>query len=256
MRNPLISGLCALLLTGLPMLASTPGVYAIRGGRVHTLEGPVLEKGTIVIRAGRIAAVGADIAIPADAELIDATGLEVVPGFFDALSQMGLKEIDAVRATVDTTELGGINPQLVAATAVHPASALIPVARAAGITQALSIPGLDGGPTLPGQASVIRLQGRVLAEMSVTPSVAMVLNWPVVETRSFDLMTFKMVNKPYAEAKKEQEKKLQDLTEQLGRARHYALAMEKGQVADYERDLRLEALVPVVQGRQIGRAHV
>jgi len=236
-----------LLLAGAAALASTPGAYAIVGGRVHTLEGPVLGRGSVLVRDGRITAVGADLAVPPDAEVIDAAGLEVSPGFFDALDTLGLQEIGAVKATVDTTDLGECNPQLRAATAVHPESELIPIARAAGVTLTLTVPGLFAKPALPGQAAVLRLRGRNLEDLAVQPAAAMVLNWPTLETRSFDLATFKVVHKPFADVKKEQEKRVQDLDALMDRARHYADAADAGPV---DRDLKLEALVPVVRGRQ------
>ena len=118
---------------------SAPGVYAIKGAKIVTLAGPAIENGTVVIRDGKIFAVGANVEIPAGAQVIDAKGLEVYPGMFDPLTQMGLTEIGAVRATVDTDELGEFNPDVVAATAVNPATAHIPVTRASGITEVIAI---------------------------------------------------------------------------------------------------------------------
>ena len=115
--------------------------YAIKGGKVFTLAGPAIQNGTLIIRDGKIAAVGANIAIPSDAQVIDATGLEVYPGMFDPVTQIGLNEVSAVSATVDVSELGDYNPELVAATAVNPASAHIPVTRANGITEVIAAPG-------------------------------------------------------------------------------------------------------------------
>ncbi|MGA8678688.1 MAG: hypothetical protein WB621_26005, partial [Candidatus Acidiferrales bacterium] len=99
--------------------AATPSAtYAIKGGKVFTLAGAPIEHGTVIIRHGKIVAVGADIAVPSDAQVIDATGLEVYPGLFDPVTQIGLTEVSAVSATQDITELGDYNPELVAATAV------------------------------------------------------------------------------------------------------------------------------------------
>ena len=86
----------ALLLLGL--LANE--VYAIRGARIVTLAGEPIEKGTVVIRDGRISEVGADVAVPEGAEVIEAEGLEVYPGIMDAISQLGLTEVGAVAVTV------------------------------------------------------------------------------------------------------------------------------------------------------------
>jgi imidazolonepropionase-like amidohydrolase len=221
-------------------------VYVIRGAKIHTLAGPPIENGTVVIRDGKIAAVGRNVSVPSGAQVISGHGLEVYPGLFDSVSRLGLTEIGQVSATVDTTELGDYNPQLVAATAVHPASEHIPVARANGITHAISAP--QGG-VISGRGSAIHLNGWTIEEMLIEPSVAMVLNWPSLQTGSFDFSTFSVQRRPFNEVKREYEQKVEALRDWLVRARHYAQAMEKGTAEKFERDLKLEALVPVVQGR-------
>ena len=233
---------------------AVPSSYAIKGGKVFTLAGPAIENGTVLIRDGKIAAVGAGIAIPADAQVIDATGLEVYPGMFDPITQIGLNEVSAVSATVDLNELGDYNPELVAATAVNPASAHIPITRANGITEVIAAPGTTGfdlqsGGLIAGQASAFNLAGWTMDEMQINRSVAMVINWPSIQTRTFDFATFSIKEKPYADVKKEYDKSVNALGDWMDRARHYAQAKEKGSPALYERDLKLEALVPVVQGK-------
>ena len=117
----------------------------IRGGTVHTLAGPPIQNGTVVIQNGKITAVGATAAAPAGAKVIDAAGLHVYPGLFEAATQLGLTEIGAVDVTADMTELGEFNPHLLAATAVHPATEHIPVARANGVTHAVAAPQARAG---------------------------------------------------------------------------------------------------------------
>ena len=233
---------------------ATTTSYAIKGGKVFTLAGPAIENGTVLIRDGKIVAVGAGIAIPADAQVIDATGLEVYPGMFDPVTQIGLNEVSAVSATVDVSELGDYNPELVAATAVNPASAHIPITRANGITEVIAAPGTSGfdlqsGGLIEGQASAFNLAGWTMDEMQINRSVAMVVNWPSIQTRTFDFATFSIKEKSYADVKKEYDKSVNTLGDWMDRARHYAQAKEKGSPALFERDLRLEALVPVVQGK-------
>ena len=230
-----------------------PAVYAIKGAKIYTLSGAAIENGTVIIRGGKIAAVGANVEIPADAQVLDATGLEVYPGLFDPVTQLGLTEVSAVSATVDVSELGDFNPELVAATAVNPASAHIPVTRASGITHVIAAPGapgfeVDKGGVISGQASAFSLSGWTFDEMQISRSVAMVINWPTIQTRTFDFGTFSYKEKPYADAKREYDKSVNDLGDWLDRARHYAQAKEKGSPALYERDLKLESLVPVVKG--------
>ena len=231
-----------------------PSFYAITHARIFTLAGSPIEDGTVVVRDGKIAAVGAAVEVPAGAQVIDAKGLQVYPGLFDAITQMGLSEISAVNATVDSTETGGYNPDVVAASAILPSSEHIPVTRASGITEVLAVPasgGLDffgGRGIIGGQASAIHLAGWTIDEMLIKKSAAMALNFPEIQTETFDFATFSRKEKPYAEAKQEYEKQVNELTDWLDRARHYAQAMEKGSVSKYDRDLKLEALAPVVRG--------
>jgi imidazolonepropionase-like amidohydrolase len=85
--------------------------------------------------------------------------------------------------------------------------------------------------------------------MQIKRSVAMVINWPSIQTRSFDFSTFSFKEKPYTEAKREYDKSVNELSDWLVRARHYAQAKEKGSPDLFVRDLKLEALVPVVEGK-------
>jgi imidazolonepropionase-like amidohydrolase len=165
--------------------------YVIRGAKIYTLTGPPIENGTVVIRDGKIEAVGRNVKAPSGAKVINARGLEIYPGLFDAASQLGLVEISSVAGTVDTSEMGSYNPQLIAATAVHADTEHIPVARANGITHALSVPGIgQGAGVVCGQASAIHLSGWTIDDMLIKGSTAMVINWPTISTGSFDFSTF------------------------------------------------------------------
>jgi imidazolonepropionase-like amidohydrolase len=249
--------LCLVCLLAAPAAGAqiqAPSVYAITHAKIFTLAGSPIEDGTLVIRDGKIAAVGAAVEVPAGARVIDAKGLEVYPGLFDAVTQIGLSEVGAVGATVDATEAGNYNPDVVAATAIFPSSEHLPVTRASGISEVLAVPasgGFDFGGsrgTLGGQASAIHLAGWTIDEMLIRKSAAMVLNWPQIQTQTFDFATFSRKEKPYSEAKQEYDKQVNELTDWIDRARHYAQAMEKGAVSKYDRDLKLEALAPVVRG--------
>jgi imidazolonepropionase-like amidohydrolase len=232
-----------------------PSTYALTHAKIFTLAGSPIEDGTLVIKDGKIAAVGASVEVPAGAEVIDAKGLQIYPGLFDPVTQMGLSEISAVNATVDSTETGAYNPDVVAATAVSPSSEHIPVTRSAGITEVLAVPdsgGFDAGGSrgiIGGQASAIHLSGWTINDMLIKKSVAMVISWPVIETRTFDFATFSRKEKPFTEAKQDYEKQVNELTDYLERARHYAQAMGHGGPSDFRRDLKLEALAPVVRGQ-------
>jgi imidazolonepropionase-like amidohydrolase len=237
------------------VLAQTPSTnYAITHAKIFTLTGPPIDDGILVIRDGKIAAVGTNVDIPSGAQVVDGKGLQVYPGLFDPVTQMGLSEISAVSATVDTSETGAFNPDAIAADAILPSSEHIPVTRAAGITEVLAVPASGGFDSrgsaniLGGQASAIHLAGWTINDMLIKKSVAMVLDWPRIETQSFDFATFSRKSKPFAEAKQEYEKQINELSDWLDNARHYAQAWGHGGPAEYQRDLKLEALVPVVRG--------
>jgi imidazolonepropionase-like amidohydrolase len=117
------------------------GTYAIRNARIVTLSGPEIENGTIVIRDGKIEAVGAGVAVPAGAQEIDARGLSVYPGMMDAGTALGLQEIDlGVPGGVDISEVGEMNPNASAINAVNPHSAHVNVTRVNGITSVVTMP--------------------------------------------------------------------------------------------------------------------
>src|SRR5215217_6066181 len=69
------------------------GVFAIRNARIVTVSGSDIENGTVVIRDGKIEAVGATVSVPAGAQTIDGSGLSVYPGMIDAGTNMGLVEV-------------------------------------------------------------------------------------------------------------------------------------------------------------------
>ena len=151
------------------------GSYVIRGATIVPVSGPRIPNGTVVITNGTIAAVGANVSAPADATVIDGSGLFVYPGMIDSGTQLGLTEIGSVPGPTDLQEIGDFNPQNEALTAVNSHSELIPVARANGITTAITGP--QGG-LISGQVALIDLAGWTPDEMAASPRAAMVMNYP------------------------------------------------------------------------------
>lgn len=96
----------------------TPTTYAITNARLVPVSGPVIENGTIVVRSGLIAAIGAAVTAPADAQIVDGTGLTVYPGFFDSYTALGYPAPAAVGAAT-----GGGRGAAAAAPAARPAGA-------------------------------------------------------------------------------------------------------------------------------------
>ena len=169
-----MKALGAALLALVP-LAAAADVVAIRGGRIVTVAGPVIEKGTVVVTGGKITAVGAAVEVPAGATVIDATGQTVYPGLIDGLTTLGLTEIGSVPGSVDTTETGDVNPHAEAWIAVNPHSDLLPVARANGITAALAAP---AGGLVSGQSALLRLAGTTPEALTVKTPVAIHMVYP------------------------------------------------------------------------------
>lgn len=72
---------------------NVPTTYAVTNARIVPGAGAAIGRGTLVVRDGVIAAVGASVAVPADARTVDGTGLSVYPGMMDAGTTLGLSEI-------------------------------------------------------------------------------------------------------------------------------------------------------------------
>ncbi len=210
---------------------------AIVGGKVLTMAGPTLESGTVLIRDGKIAAVGTDVEIPPGVEVIDAKGLTVTPGLINAGTTVGLAEIGAVAATRDERELQEINSSVKAAVAIHPHSEMIAVTRANGVTTAVSAP---TGGLISGQAALIDLAGWTAPELVSRSPLAMMVSFP--EHSGFD--------PPDEEERERINKDRKSLWSFMRRAQAYAGALASGQTTSAESDDKDEllALVPVVRG--------
>jgi len=152
------------------------GTFAIRGGHIVTVSGADIPSGTVVISGGRITAVGANVQVPPNAQVIDASGLMVYPGMIETGSSVGLSEIgQGAVATVDIQEVGSFNPNAQAFYGIDPHSAHVGVARVVGITTVVSRP---TGGIMSGQAALINLAGDTPPKMAVVPRVALVIELP------------------------------------------------------------------------------
>ena len=140
MRTLLLASV-ALLIAG-PAAAQT---YAITNARIETV-GPAgtITRGTIVIKDGKIAAVGADVQAPAGATVIDARGGVVTPGFIAVSSNLTVSEISAVQSTRDDRS-GKLSAGFDIQYGINPNSTMIPWARQSGLTRAVATPVLTGG---------------------------------------------------------------------------------------------------------------
>lgn len=246
MRRKEIIALGALVLAGAIPRVAASDILVVVGGTVHPVSGDAYV-GNVAMEDGVITAAGPDVAVPAGVATIDAEGLHVYPGLMDAMGQVGLIEVGSVPATDDQSEMGMYNAHLVAATAIHPASELIGVTRANGITHALVAPRAEQDGVMAGQASLVHLDGWTVEEMAIEPSTAMVIAWPEIVTRRFDFATFSFKDSAFEEAKEKALEKQNELRDWLDASRHYRKAMniEKPRAS---RDLRLFHLARVLDG--------
>ena len=168
--NPLILslGLATTLLT-----AQAASVL-LKDGWIFTASGPVLTNASVLIRDGRIQKVGSGLTDKADT-VVELGGQRVFPGLIAPTTVLGLLEIDALRATRDTTEVGEYSADVSAWVAVNPDSELIPVARANGYTHAQVVP---SGGTVSGYSGLIQLDGWTIEDLTIEKAVALHLRWP------------------------------------------------------------------------------
>jgi imidazolonepropionase-like amidohydrolase len=171
------------------LLAQPPSGIAIRNARIVTGAGPVINKGTVVLRGGLIEAVGEGIPIPGDAWVIDGEGLTVYPGLIDSLNTWGIAQTAATPAAAAATAGGRGAAAAAAPSSTPPARGpedrplttswlraadqidkndrRIELARNAGFTTAIAWPKRG---IFAGQGSVINLGGEKPADMIIAPS--------------------------------------------------------------------------------------
>jgi imidazolonepropionase-like amidohydrolase len=144
------------------LIAATTAAHAetvaITGGKLVIGDGSApIEGGTVVIRNGTVVAAGANVAIPADARTVDASGKWVTPGIFAGFSRVGLAEVDAVNGTNDKSGgRSGFSAAIDIAPAIDPFRSPIAVNRTAGVTRAVVAP--EGGPSIfAGQGAIADL---------------------------------------------------------------------------------------------------
>ena len=151
--------------------------FALVGGTLHPVASAPIEDGVLIVRNGRITAVGSasTISVPGDLQVVDAAGKHVYPGMIDPLTNLGIFEFGAVGQATDQFELGRFNPQVRAISAIVPYSAAINVARANGITSALVT---QTGGTIQGTAGVIQLRGDTYERMAIKEEAALMVAFP------------------------------------------------------------------------------
>ena len=241
-----------------PKNVSAQQAIVLKGGKLLTVSHGTIENGVLVMENGKITAVGsaAAVKIPANARVLDVSGMTVYPGLIDSESYLGLTEISAEQMTNDLVEPSDeIMPHMHVYDAFHAESELIPVARLNGITNAIVAP--QNKDTLPGQDSFVQLDGRPSDEMLLVRDIALPLNFTGEQRRneSWEKRKFPSTRmglaaqlrqafldaQHYSQEWAEYEKKKSEKSDDKEK---------KGPPSPPKHDLKLEALLPYLQGKK------
>ena len=232
----------------------------IRNADVYPVSGAAMKGVSVLIRDGRIADVGAKVVAPKGAKVLEGKGLRVYPGMIDSGTELGLSEVSAVRETVDTGEIGEFMPQLRALVAVNPESEHFPVVRVNGITSVMTYPaGGRGGGTqiIAGQAAMINTDGWTWEDMEVSRSAALHLIFPTLGGGGRggfgggdggDGGPGGVAAVGFAQQFRTYQQQIQKLTAFFADARNYQKA-KAANVAGFKPDLKLDAMIPVLEGK-------
>lgn len=237
MKNQIIK--TAALALSLAALSSSAfaQTIAITGGKVYPVSSAPIENATVLIRDGKIVAVGSGISVPANAQRIDATGKWVTPGFINAGTQLGLVEIGQVQDTRNNTAQGkdNISAAFTVWEGLNTQSVLIAPARREGVTNVVIVPG--GGNLVAGQAAFLSLVEGMPTDMLVKTPVAMVAQ--ISDNQGAG-----------TQARGELLGRLRALLEDTRAYMRNRAAYERAETRQYAASrLDLEAMIPVVEGK-------
>ena len=217
----------------------------LKNGVIHTISNGVIQ-GSILFDNGKITHVGEFIAPQVGTEVIDLEGKHVYPGFIAAVSGIGLVEINAVDVTNDHSERGDFNPNVRANVAYNPDSEIIPTTRSNGVLIANVVP---ASGLVSGQSSIMMMDGWTWENATLSHPSGLHINWPQMGTRTRGRFGRSVPIKKQIERRNKSLKALDDMMKE---SRAYArLRQTKSRSAEnyHNEDLRLESMIPYVQGK-------
>jgi imidazolonepropionase-like amidohydrolase len=230
----------------------------IRNVNIHPITAPEIRNGSVLVVNGKVTEVGARVGSHGGARVVDGHGLDLYPGLINAATNVGLSEISSVRDTVDLDEIGPFNPELRAEIAFNPSSEHVEVTRASGITTVVSLPGSGArgfrnsgnDNIITGQGAVMHLEGWTWEDMAIKPSAVMDMLFPQIQAvpRQFSAL-FGGSPRTFVEEERRYRDQLQQTSEFFEQARRYEKAKAAGR-PDFRPDIRLEAMLPVIDGKQ------
>ena len=205
-------------------------------GTLHTVIGDTLVDNDILIDNGKIIAIGQGLTHEG-ADIIDVSGKHLYPGLIALDTSIGLVEIGMVRSTVDSWEVGEVNPNLNTQHAYNPDSEIIPTIRYNGISHAQIVPTGDG---IAGQSELVSLDAWTIEDALVTTQAQIHVYWPELGTLAADEEEKTKQLETHAQ-------KLHTLKTAFEDGYRYFLATNAGQ--SQLADPKLKAMLPLYQGK-------
>lgn len=231
-----------------PNIPPPPQTQAIMvtGATLHTVTGDTIVNGRMLVDKGRIVAIGTASSVPdqAGARILNFAGKHIYPGLIAANTTLGLVEVQAVRATVDSAEAGAINPNARALVAINADSELFPVARANGVLAALSVPKPGAAGLITGTSALVALDGWTWEDMGISPEVGLHINLPSLRLNAALFPTLPAAR--LEEMQRLTAQRLKTLEDAFESAAAYSRA--RTNEPNLAKDARWEAMLPVLAG--------
>jgi imidazolonepropionase-like amidohydrolase len=246
--------------------AASNNTVLIRGADVYPVTSEPVKAASILVLDGKIAEIGLKVVAPKGVRVVDAKGLRVYPGMIDSGTELGLSEIELIRETVDTGELGEFMPQLRALASVNPDSEHFAVVRIAGITAVLTLPAGSGGEGggrgrarqyISGQAALIHTFGWTWEDMAVSGPAAMYVQFPTLGAaggrggpvpENIAELAGETGARTLTEMLRTYQQEVTKLSDFFEEARRYQKA-KAASLPGFVRDLKYEAMLPVLDGK-------
>ena len=249
----------ALTIAATCLLRAADNSVLVRNVDVHPVVGAEIHNGSVLVIDGKIAEVGAHVSPRGSVRVVDGHGLQLYPGLINAATNVGLEEIESLRDTIDLDEIGMFNPELRAEIAFNPSSEHIEVTRASGITTVVSLPGTGarggrGGAAsvITGQGALMHMEGWTWEDMAVKPSAVMDMVFPEIQSGGgrggFAAALAGGSTRTYAEEERQYKERLDQISQFFEEARRYKIAKAAGG-AEFRPDVRLQAMLPVIDGK-------
>ena len=240
--SSLLFGTAALAQESVYPAKKQDGPVYIINGTIHVGNGQVLTNASVEIKDGKITAVGSNITPSAGATVADAKGKHVYPGLILAQSNLGLVEVNSVRATADAVEIGEYNPSVRSLVAYNTDSKVINTLKTNGITHANIVP--QGG-TISGSSSVVQLDAWNWEDAAYAADNGIHLNLPSLYSRPNPYAAFMGIREPQGDPVKRGLEQIEEIKQFLRAAKSYA-----AEASHESRNLKFEAVQGLFSKKQ------